>query len=321
VTDFGLARRLGQESSLTHSGAVLGTPSYMAPEQASGQGSEVGRSADIYSLGAIFYELLTGRPPFRAPSVVETLILVLERDPIRPGRLRKGIPPEMEAICLKCLEKAPDDRYGSAEALADDVDRALRGDEVQAMSAGIRLRLRRWTRREPQLVSHLIGLGSILALTQFNYLTSRSPDPRLHLLVTAALLAWAGVSVVLQALARRAGRRQAIWPAWAVADSGFLTLSLWLLDGGASSMVVGYPLVIAASGLWFRLSLVWLSTALAEVGYGLLVLDGSLRGILDRQPDHPNIVFASIAVTGFVVARQVKRLQALSSYYEHRLPS
>ena len=189
------------------------------------------------------------------------------------------------------------------------------------MRAGIWLRLRRWTRREPQLVSHLIGLGLILVLTQFNYLFSRSRDPRLHLLVTGALLAWVGVSSVLQAVARRARRRQAIWPAWAVADSVFLTLNLWLLDAGTSSMVVGYPLVIAASGLWFRLSLVWFSTVLAEVGYGLLVLDAALRGVLDRQPDHPNIVFASIAVTGFVVARQVKRLHALSSYYENRLPS
>ncbi len=321
VTDFGLARRVGKDSGLTQSGAIVGTPSYMAPEQAGGQGREVGPAADVYSLGAILYELLTGRPPFRAGTVMETLLQVLERDPTRPSQIRGGIPPELEAICLKCLEKDPAERYASAEALAEDLERALRSEEVQAMRAGPWLRLRRWTRREPQLVTRLIGLGIVEVLTQVNYLTSPRPIPRLHLAVTTTLAAWAIASVLLQIASRRDQIRSAVRPAWAAADVAFLTISLWLLEAVGTSMVVGYPLLVVASGLWFRVGLVWLATALAEVGYAVLLLDAWWRGTLWQTDHRPNIVMASILIAGFMVARQVNRLLVLSSYYENRLPS
>lgn len=321
VTDFGLARRVGGDSGLTQSGTILGTPSYMAPEQAGGLIRQVGPTADVYSLGAILYELITGRPPFRAGTVMETLVLVLERDPTPPAQLRPDVPPELEAICLKCLEKNPADRYPSAESLAEDLEGFLRGEDVQAMRAGPWLGIRRWTRREPQLVARLIGLGTVEALTQLNYALIRHRDIGLHVGVSAALAAWAVASVALQALARRERWRNTIRPAWAAADVAFLTIILWQLDAVGSSMIVGYPLVVAVSGLWFRVGLVWLATALAEAGFGILVLDGWLRGTLWKGDHHPNIVMAVIAITGFVVARQVKRLLVLSSYYEHRLPS
>lgn len=321
VTDFGLARRVGGDSGITQSGTILGTPSYMAPEQAGGPIKEVGPTADVYSLGAILYELVTGRPPFRAGTVMETLVLVLERDPTPPSQLRPDVPPELEAICLKCLEKNPADRYPSAESLAEDLEGFLRGEDVRAMRAGPWLGIRRWTRREPQLVARLIGLGTVEALTQLNYSLIRHGDMILHLQVSVALAAWAVASVVLQALARRERWRNAVRPAWAAADVAFLTIVLWLLDAVGSSMIVGYPLVVAVSGLWFCVGLVWLATALAEAGFGLLVLDAWLRGTLWQSDHHPNIVMAVIAITGFVVARQVKRLLLLSSYYEHRLPS
>jgi serine/threonine-protein kinase len=320
VTDFGLARRMGEDSGLTQSGAVVGTPSYMAPEQAGGYGGPLGPAADVYSLGAVLYELLTGRPPFRAGTVMETLVLVLERDPTPPGQVRPGVPAELEAICLKCLEKNPQDRYPSARALADDLDRFLRGGDVQALHAGPRLRLRRWTRREPELVARLIGLGAVEVLAQVNYIDSRDRHPLLHIQVTATLAAWMIVCLALQAVARRERWVAAVRPAWVAADVGFLTLAIWLLGGVGSSLAVGYPLVVAASGLWFRVGLIWLAIALAEAGYGLLVLDAWLRGDLWSHDHHPNIVMAVIAVAGFVVARQVMRLLVLSSYYENRLP-
>src|SRR5262249_35947162 len=117
VTDFGLAKRRGGAGGLTPSGAILGTPAYMAPEQASGRSDAVTTSADVYSLGAILYELLTGRPPFRADSAMEVLIQVLERPPEGPRRHNGRIDPALEAICLRCLEKEPRDRYASAEGL------------------------------------------------------------------------------------------------------------------------------------------------------------------------------------------------------------
>jgi serine/threonine-protein kinase len=132
IADFGLAKFLGGDSGPTHSGDVLGTASYMAPEQASGKVREIGPAADVYALGAILYELLTGRPPFRAATLLATLRLVEEQPPQRPRVYNPRVDPALEAICLKCLEKTPAERYASAEALADDLAAFVRGESVHA---------------------------------------------------------------------------------------------------------------------------------------------------------------------------------------------
>jgi serine/threonine-protein kinase len=140
VTDFGLAKRVEGDNGLTQSGAILGTPSYMSPEQASGKRGAVTMASDVYSLGAILYELLTGRPPFRAGSALDTLVLVLESEPQRPRALDPGIHRDLEAICLKCLDKEPRQRYSTAEALAEDLEAYLRGEPVLAeVSSSARL--------------------------------------------------------------------------------------------------------------------------------------------------------------------------------------
>jgi serine/threonine protein kinase/WD40 repeat protein len=127
VTDFGLAKRLDDVTGLTATGVVLGTPSYMAPEQASGQAKQVGSAADVHALGAVLYACLTGRPPFQAATPLDTILQVLSDPPVPPSRLRAQVPPRLEAICLKCLEKDPRQRYPSAAALADDLERPLVG--------------------------------------------------------------------------------------------------------------------------------------------------------------------------------------------------
>jgi serine/threonine-protein kinase len=149
VSDFGLARRLDGEPGLTRTGTVVGTPSYMAPELVHGRPDEVGPAADTYALGAIFYELLTGRPPFRAETTAETLRQVVSQEPVSPSRLNAAVPHDAETICLKCLEKNPARRYSSAIALAEDLRRFQRDEPIVARPVGPVERMLRWARRKP----------------------------------------------------------------------------------------------------------------------------------------------------------------------------
>jgi eukaryotic-like serine/threonine-protein kinase len=163
IGDFGLARRQEGGATLTLSGARVGTPSYMAPEQARGLTHALGPALDIYALGAILYELLTGRPPFRAETAAETERQVIEQEPVSPSRLNAKVPTDLETICLKCLEKEPGGRYATAGALADDLSRFLKHEPIRARPMGPLVRLARWARRNPALVASL-GMVSVTGL-------------------------------------------------------------------------------------------------------------------------------------------------------------
>ena len=160
VTDLGLARRLTGDSHLTLAGAILGTPCDMAPEQARSE-KDLTTAADVYSLGAILYELVTGQPPFRADTVLETLGQVRDREPIRPSSINSRIRRDLETICLKCLQKDPQRRYASANDLADDLERWLKDEPVHARPIGTPERVWRWCRRRPALA---ISMAAVLCL-------------------------------------------------------------------------------------------------------------------------------------------------------------
>jgi serine/threonine protein kinase len=171
ITDFGLARRwpIGETKHEMHdgptqTGAILGTPGYMAPEQAGGRSREVGPAADIYALGAILYALLTGRPPFRGVSVLETLEQVRSQEPVAPTRLQPNVGRDLETICLKCLAKEPERRYSSAEALADDLQRFLTGEPIRARPTSTWERAAKWAKRRPAVAGLLSALVMITAL-------------------------------------------------------------------------------------------------------------------------------------------------------------
>ncbi|MBP3953863.1 protein kinase [Gemmata sp. G18] len=149
VSDFGLAKRLGTDTDHTATGEVIGTPTYMAPEQAEGRTDAIGPACDVYALGAILYESLTGRPPFRGQSLLETLRQVIANEPEAPRRIRSAVPRHLEAICLKCLEKNPARRYVSAETLADDLRRFTTGEPVVARRLSHPGRVLKWVRRRP----------------------------------------------------------------------------------------------------------------------------------------------------------------------------
>jgi serine/threonine-protein kinase len=163
IADFGLARHFDAEPGLTFSGARLGTPSYMAPEQALGNVRTVGPSVDVYSLGALLYELVTGRPPFRGESAAETELQVIYQDPVPPSRLNSKVPRDLETICLKCLDKDPGRRYATAAALAEDLRRFLHGDPIAARRASLLERSRKWVRHHPTK-STLLAAGAVFAV-------------------------------------------------------------------------------------------------------------------------------------------------------------
>jgi WD40 repeat protein len=150
VTDFGLAKKLGSDSNLTGTGQILGTPSYMAPEQASGKIDEVGPLADMYSLGAILYCLLTGRPPFQASNPMDTILQVIDREPIPPRKMNPSVPLDLDTITMRCLEKEPKSRFPTAHALTQELERFLRNEPIQSRPIGPLERTRKWVRRRPQ---------------------------------------------------------------------------------------------------------------------------------------------------------------------------
>jgi tetratricopeptide (TPR) repeat protein/tRNA A-37 threonylcarbamoyl transferase component Bud32 len=166
ITDFGLAKRLESDSRQTETGEIMGSPSYMAPEQARGHTKDVGPAADIYALGAILYEVLTGRPPFKGETAMETLRQVTDDDPVPPSRLVPRVGRDLETICLKCLHKDPHKRYVSAQALADDLERCFRGEPIQARRTPLHERAIKWARRRPVAAMFLVlGLMAFLGLT------------------------------------------------------------------------------------------------------------------------------------------------------------
>ena len=324
VTDFGLAKLLRDDSQLTQSGIAAGTPSYMAPEQAAGQTSHVTPLCDVYSLGAVMYELLTGRPPFQAETAIDLLIQVLEREPPAPRQLDRTIPRTLSMICLKCLEKDPANRYPSAAALADDLEHYLKGDVVEVSVGQPWSRLMRWARREPALASRLGVFMLFYGVESINYYLLDRWGADFHYPVTAVLAVWVILSFVFQRLMRREVWQVVIPAAWAFVDAAALLSVLLLGDGRASPLMIGYPLLIVAAGLWFRVRLVWLMTALAVASYSVLAVDYYVRRTVDFKQASPldsddHVYFVvGLIVMGAAVAYQVQRVRALSRFYEQR---
>jgi WD40 repeat protein/serine/threonine protein kinase len=190
VTDFGLAKRIEADAQLTATGSLMGTPSYMSPEQAGASGGKLGPASDVYSLGAVLYELVTGRPPFLGETLIVTLNQVLNAEPVAPRLLNSNIPRDLETICLKCLQKEPLRRYPSSEELAKELARFLHGEPIQARPIGKTARLWRWCKRKP-LVASLSALAAsllmaVIVATAVGYFaTSAALDRSEHTLYAA----------------------------------------------------------------------------------------------------------------------------------------
>jgi serine/threonine-protein kinase len=232
----------------------------------------------VYSR-AILYELLTGRSPSRPESTMDTILQVICDEPVSPRRLNPHVPRDLDTICLKCLEKDPARRYGSALDLADDCAAFLRGEPIKARPPGPFGRLLRWTSRQPAFAATLIGLACFYAthlLTVF-VLDPDGHESTFHWFVTGVTIAWAVGAALFQHLVRRAAWEGPATYAWASMEVLLLSATLWMANGPTSALVPGYLLLIGAAALRFRALLVWFVTGLAAVSYLALEIEAFLH--------------------------------------------
>ncbi len=316
VTDFGLAKRVaGAEglatlSGLTQAGSVVGTPAYMAPEQVSGSRGTPSPASDVYSLGVILYEMLTGRPPFQAPTPVDTLLLVLDQDAVRPGLLNPKVDPDLELICLKCIQKAPELRYASAGALADDLEAYLAGEALSVRMttlAGLGSFFARALRETHHAVvlenwgvlwmchSAAVLLQCVLT-TAMDWNGVRSPWWYL-LLWGGGLMAW---GVVFWRLRQRAGpvlfiERQVahVWAAAVLATIGVFFLEMLL---GLEVLTLA-PMLALIAGITFIVKAGMLSGSFYVSGAALLLTAVPMA----LWPDYGPLLFGIVTAVCFFV--------------------
>lgn len=306
LVDFGLSRAMNEFHDPTVTGTILGTPSYMPPEQAAGRVREIDVRSDVYSLGAILYEMLCGRPPFKAGSALETVLLVLERDPLPLRTWNRTVPRDLEHICLRCLEKSPDRRYPSALEFAADLERFQRGERPSDQSHSLWVKASRLTRRFPSAAYRLLGLLPTLLIV----LLRCAVEPAVwgfYQPIVAGLSAWAILSLFWEWCASEAAARRWVPFAFVITDIVMLSVILHFAQASDGPFVAAYVLGVLMAGLSLDRRLVWVAGVSSAVGYSCLVLSS---GPLIYW-HIPTIVTILLICCTAVTDYQVRRLSVL----------
>src|SRR5262249_44570097 len=279
----------------------------------------VGPAADIYALGAIFYELLTGQPPFTGDTALSTLMQVMGNEPMSPRRIKPELHRDLDAICLKCLEKSPERRFASAAELAEALERHLKGEDVPSARLTPGQAISRWVRRNPALASRIAILVICVAILYTKSAITGSDSygklvARLRLWhLTLIFGVWLALSWLFQHLIRYPRGLVIVPYIWAAVDVSILTATLLLTDSIVSPIDIGYPLLIAAAGLWLRPRLVWFTLGCTMVAYAGSTLMIWSRG--DDEQLHRHVIFlAGLVTMAFLVNYQVQRFRALSRF-------
>ena len=273
LIDFGLAKSTHAESDLTQTGAMLGTPSYMAPEQIQYHHDHDLRLSDIYSLGAVFYYLLVGRPPFVGPTNFDIMLQLKDRQPVRPSRLNRQVDRELDTICLRAMEKNPSERYATAAEFGQDLERWINGSAVSSPTKSPWIRWIRWWKQEPGLVSHAVAICVVILVVLMSHLLGYSLahlPTQLTVLLTWLLICFPLQRWILQS-------KDTTVPAilWGLID---LFCVSWLIATAGpprSLLLVAYPLMITASALFYRTRFVILMTTACILAF--LVLTGLIE--------------------------------------------
>ncbi|MCE2784293.1 MAG: serine/threonine protein kinase [Pirellula sp.] len=273
LIDFGLAKSTHAESDLTQTGAMLGTPSYMAPEQIQYHHDHDLRLSDIYSLGAVFYCLLVGRPPFVGPTNFDIMLQLKDRQPVRPSRLNRQVDRELDTICLRAMEKIPSERYTTAAEFGQDLERWINGSAVSSPTKSPWIRWIRWWKQEPGLVSHAVAICVVILVVLMSHLLGYSLahlPTQLTVLLTWLLICFPLQRWILQS-------KDTTVPAilWGLID---LFCVSWLIATAGpprSLLLVAYPLMITASALFYRTRFVILMTTACILAF--LVLTGLIE--------------------------------------------
>ena len=320
VVDFGLAKSLEASQEVTMTEQLVGTPAYMSPEQAAHE--PAGPASDVFSLGATLYEMITGRSPFCGDSLLDTLTMIRGSEPALPRSLNPRVPRGLELICLKCLAKSPDDRYASADELADDLRRFVRDEVLHVRPPRPIQRVWSWMRRRPALTARLGALAAFYLMGTVVFLTKRGSDSyewawffgNLSIVIPA----WAVASIVCQRLFEHKRWAIAVAFAWGVFDSAAFLTVLLLAHGAASPLVIGYALLVAGSGIWLRERLVWFMTGLSLLSYVVLIVDCRWRRpelLGPMPPDRHAVVLIALVILGASIAFLVRRVRTLSRFY------